>query len=342
MKIAHDGAPAVSVIVPTHDREDLLGETLESVRAQTFAAWECLVVDDGSTDGTEALVRRTIEREPRFRYVRQERSSAANARNRGLALARGRYVTFLDSDDLFAPDKLAWQCAALDAAPDAVLVYGDTFQFEHGAPERGGIYQDGVPRPAGRAFEALLACSSIYAPMARAEALRAVGGFDASLPSAEDWDAWIALSRRGLVLYEPRVALRYRVHAGNKSSDVLRNLRCARHVARKHLRALPLVRRAAVALRVRRYFARVYGPRLVGAAYARTAAGDWRAARELWRALAALAPRRLASRSALAHALWSLVPTGAPPPWERGQRRAERDAAHDAEHDSMKETEGAR
>src|SRR5690606_21196694 len=104
----------------------------ESVRAQKFADWECIVVDDGSTDGTKDVVARYIKDDSRFRYAWQENSSASKARNRGLELARGEFVAFLDSDDLMAPDRLEWQVPALRSDPHAVLVYGDAFHFRGG------------------------------------------------------------------------------------------------------------------------------------------------------------------------------------------------------------------
>ena len=323
-----DPAPLVSVVVPTRDRAALLGETLASVRAQTLADWECIVVDDGSTDGTDELVRRLAERDPRVRYVRREiPRNAAAARNQGASLARGRYLGFLDSDDLFEPDKLAWQCAALEARPDAVLVYGETFQFQDGDPSRGGLYLGHVPwRPCGDAREGLLVRSAIYAPLVRTEAFRRAGGFDETLVSAEDWDMWLTLAREGAVLHEPRVALRYRLHPGNKSADLATNLACARRVAAKHLALLPRARRRRVARAVARTFRESYGPRLEQAAWEASKQGDWPRAQRAWRALARLAPRRLRSRSALAHALWAALPGATAPPWwpgageGRGQR----------------------
>jgi glycosyltransferase involved in cell wall biosynthesis len=309
---------AVSVVVPAHQREDLLGDTLASVQRQTFTDWECIVVDDGSTDGTGAVARAFAARDPRFRCVRRPRSSAAAARNHGLALARGRYASFLDSDDLFEPDKLAWQHAALEAEPRAVLVYGDTWQFLHEDPARGGLYLERVARkPAGDAFEELLVCSSIYSPTVRVEALRAVGGFDERLVSAEDWDAWLALARVGRIVYRPRVALRYRIHSGNKSADLLRNLGCARLVAEKHIAATAPERRKTLARASHRHLRAAYASPLLERACERTRAGDWASARLLWRALVRLDPRALARRSVAAHALWALLPTGALPPWQR-------------------------
>ncbi|HEX5632504.1 MAG TPA: glycosyltransferase, partial [Gemmatimonadales bacterium] len=106
----------VSVVVPTYNREAFIGRTLRSVLAQTSPAHEVIVVDDGSTDGTEAVV---AAFGAAVRYVRQPNAGVAAARNHGARLAAGDWLAFVDSDDLWVPHKLAWQRAALAAAPAA-------------------------------------------------------------------------------------------------------------------------------------------------------------------------------------------------------------------------------
>ena len=282
--------PAVSVVIPARNRADLIGETLASVSAQTLEDWECIVVDDGSTDDTAAVVRSAAGDDARFRVLSARFGSASAARNAGVAEASATYLSFLDSDDLMVPDKLARQVAALDADPDAVLAYGDTVQFRTGErPEHGTIYMSEVERPTD--FESLLSFSAIYAPTVRTSAFHAAGGFDTSLASAEDWDMWLALARSGRLLYLPGPALHYRIHPGNKSRHTLRNLACATRVARKHLANLPLGRRARVAARVWRYFARVYPTPLFHDAAAARAGCDARSARVRLAAAALLRPR---------------------------------------------------
>ena len=248
--------PRVSVVIPAHDRADLVGQTLDSVLGQTLADWECVVVDDASTDDTPRVLAGYAARDGRFRVVTGRFGSASAARNAGARQARGSYISFLDSDDLMTPDKLARQVAALDADPAATLAYGDALHFRDGDAAKGSLYAEGVERPTS--FESLLSFSAIYAPTVRADAFHAAGGFDESLASAEDWEMWLTLARSGRLIYLPGVALLYRVHAGNKSGHTLRNLRCAARVARKHLAHVPAPRRAVAAWRVYRYFARIY------------------------------------------------------------------------------------
>src|SRR5690349_15468262 len=117
--------PRVSIVVPTRNRAADLPDALASVLVQTFADWECIVVDDGSTDGTLEVVSHAARADPRVRSVRREPGgSHAGARNAGLALARGDYVAFLDDDDRWLPGKLALQLPLLERDRDAGIVFG--------------------------------------------------------------------------------------------------------------------------------------------------------------------------------------------------------------------------
>lgn len=285
------GVPKVSVIVPTFNRAAEIAATLESTIAQTWQDWECIVIDDGSTDSTREIVEEFVKGDRRFRYLWQENSSASRARNRGIELARGEFIAFLDSDDLMCPDKLEWQVSLLEAHPEAVLVYGDTFHFRNHNLEDGYLFLERIAnKPSGRAFESLLCCSSIYAPMVRTASIRALGGFDTSLPSAEDWDMWLQLARMGEILYRPRLALYYRLHDGNKSGNTYRNYCCAWRVANKHIKSLPLWKRLFVRLKIAKMWRYGYVERLYLEAKALGDRGQLQAAGRVWLALMRLNP----------------------------------------------------
>src|SRR5436190_15605234 len=115
----------VSIIVPTYNRAYCIEKTLDSALAQTHGDLEIVVVDDGSTDDTEALMARRYGAEPRVRYIRQANTGVTGARNHGLREARGDYIAFLDSDDLWLPWKLEAQLACLAAVPEAGMVWTD-------------------------------------------------------------------------------------------------------------------------------------------------------------------------------------------------------------------------
>src|SRR3954468_14064804 len=114
-----DLRPKVSIVIPTRDRAALLGETIESVLAQSYRNWEAIVVDDNSTDGTVELMRAYEQQDDRIKFsqLAPARSGAPAARNHGVALASGEFVIFLDSDDLLAPDCLAQRVNLMFARP---------------------------------------------------------------------------------------------------------------------------------------------------------------------------------------------------------------------------------
>lgn len=115
----------VSVITPTYNRAYCLGRTLDSALAQTYPHLEIVLVDDGSSDNTGELVRARYGHDPRVRYLHQENGGVSAARNRGLREARGDYLAFLDSDDVWKPWKLQAQLACLNHVPDAGMIWSD-------------------------------------------------------------------------------------------------------------------------------------------------------------------------------------------------------------------------
>ena len=121
---ARDGdAPLISVILPTHNCERFLGEAVQSVLRQTYPHWELWVVDDGSTDGTPALMASFTARDTRIHYLplpKQPASAGSAVRNAAFARAQGEYIAYLDSDDVFYPDALETLLAALHGQPDRV------------------------------------------------------------------------------------------------------------------------------------------------------------------------------------------------------------------------------
>lgn len=184
------------MIIPTWNRRELVQRALRSVLAQTRAVDEIIVVDDGSTDGTaEALAAAFGDR---IVYVRQSNAGVSAARNRGLALARGRFLTLLDSDDEWLPDKTRLQREWLDAHPDFGMVLCDVERVgpdgaridvlsrRRALPEDGFVLGHLLRDPA-------LVPASV---MLRREVHAAVGGFDESLATAEDLDWHLRIGAR--------------------------------------------------------------------------------------------------------------------------------------------------
>jgi glycosyltransferase involved in cell wall biosynthesis len=117
-------APEISIVTATYDRARTIRRTIDSLLAQTFTAWEHIIVDDGSKDDTFDRVKRYVTGDPRVVYVRKPNGGAVSAMNMGITLARGTYVTFLDSDDAYEPQHLALRLRYLRAHPSVDLVWG--------------------------------------------------------------------------------------------------------------------------------------------------------------------------------------------------------------------------
>src|SRR5919112_808436 len=121
--------PLVSVVVPSYNYGHLIRETLESLAAQTYEHWECVVVDDGSKDDTRAVVEAYAAGDPRVRYVWQENARQGAARNNGLRHSSGDYFQFLDADDLLEPHKFERQVEYLESHPEVDVVYSGVRYF---------------------------------------------------------------------------------------------------------------------------------------------------------------------------------------------------------------------
>ena len=183
-------------MIATFNHGRFLPDALESAVAQTLQGVEIIVVDDGSTDDTSAVLARYAGK---VRIVRQPNRGLAAARNTGLATARGRYVSFLDADDVLMPTKLAEQQALLERAPTVGWTYCDVLietvatGGQMRASERFGY---GARMLDGWLFPELIRGNFIpaIAPLVRRTVLDAVGGFDERLTALEDWDLWLRMS----------------------------------------------------------------------------------------------------------------------------------------------------
>ena len=230
----------VSVIMPAYNAGRHVAESVRSVQAQTHAAWELVVVDDGSTDDTGEVVRRLAEEDARVRYVRRPNGGQGAARNTGLGEARGRLVAFLDADDLWLPEKLEAQLAVLKRA-GVDLVYTDGHIFS----EEGDVSPDEqfriLPGEArGVEMYRTLFDSNRVATLSvlvRREALDAVGLFDENraYQNCEDYDLWLRLAKRGAGFFGMAEKLvRYRRHAAASTHTASKLLNPMLAVVLKH------------------------------------------------------------------------------------------------------------
>jgi glycosyltransferase involved in cell wall biosynthesis len=206
----------VSVIIPTYNRSADVTEAVRSVLGQTYPEVEVLVVDDGSTDDTETALRPFAER---VRYFKQERSGPAAARNRAMLQARGKYLAFLDADDLWLPDKLKRQVALLDARPEVVLSYTDYTRGFRDAAARGSQLRHYALKGSLRPFQDLFRENFIHTStaMVRRDVLASTGVFDTDLSGSEDLDFWLRLARLGPFAYLDEVLTLVRRQGDNLS-----------------------------------------------------------------------------------------------------------------------------
>ena len=204
------GAPRVSVVMPARDAEGFVGDAARSVLAESGVALELIVVEDGSSDGTAAELAAIDD--PRLRVIAGPRAGISAALNAGAAAARGDLLARCDADDLFPPDRLAAQVAALDAATDAAAVAGGYASLS--VRGRDISVMDTGDGEADLTDELLAGRTRTHlgAWLVRRAAWEAVGGARPWFACAEDLDLQCRLAGVGRVLYRPGVAYRYRLH----------------------------------------------------------------------------------------------------------------------------------
>jgi glycosyltransferase involved in cell wall biosynthesis len=190
-------SPKVAVVIAAYNAERFIRETLESVFTQTLQDFEIIVVDDGSTDGTQDVLS-SID-DPRLTVIRQKNQGVSAARNAGLAVAQAPYIFFLDADDLLTSHALSRMVSTLDDNPDRVASFGHHIKIaEDGSDLSMGSYIRWKLVPADDTLRQLIAKNFICGAICvRTEAARAAGGFDHTLRLGEDWEFWCRLALLG-------------------------------------------------------------------------------------------------------------------------------------------------
>ncbi len=217
--------PQVSIVIPTFNRAHLIGETLDSVLAQTYHDWEIIVVDDGSTDNTAAVI---ACYGTAVHYIRQPNAGQGAARNTGIRAACGDYIAFLDSDDLWLPDKLDRQMQVLDSTASA-WVYCDGYEFDGVTGRILGTVGQNNRLYTGDVLEPLVWGNFVASPtpLVRRSVFAEVGYFDEApiLRNREDWDMWLRIAARYPIELVAEPLVRYRVHSGagtaSESVDII-------------------------------------------------------------------------------------------------------------------------
>jgi glycosyltransferase involved in cell wall biosynthesis len=212
--------PLISVIIPTYNRLEYIQQAIDSVLLQTYPYIEILVIDDGSTDGTEKRLRGKYGE--KIRYLWQENQGESVARNHGLTLSKGQHVAFLDSDDLWAPKKLAIQAKILEHSThhEAVAVCSSAWRIDSLGNPIGLRPVGRTRRLCKRQLVDFFTGPKIFAPpsnlLVRKDAMQQLEGFDPRIQYGEDWDFVIRLRHLGAILYTDQPLLFYRVHGSSQ------------------------------------------------------------------------------------------------------------------------------
>jgi len=231
------GSKLISVVMPTYNHARFIGKAVQSVLRQSCGDFELIVVDNYSQDDTEAIV--AAYGDPRIRYVKfANKGIIAAARNHGIGLAKGEYVAFLDSDDLWLPEKLGTQLEAFGRGEDIAMVYS-RFKTITGEAVSEQVLPKAKICASGAVFRTLylkhfVACSGV---MVRKNILERAGGFNEApaLVAVEDADLWLRIALTGRIQCASEAPLfLYRVHDANVSQGYIVKFRRAFRLIRRH------------------------------------------------------------------------------------------------------------
>ena len=221
--------PKVSICIPTYNRKDYLKETLETVFAQTYTDYEVVIVDDGSTDGTDQMIADMSEN---IRYFKQENAGDAAARNTLIKMAQGEYITFIDSDDLLYPDSVERLFNSIKDCDGKACGYGDYIRIDENGNELPTRHKE---LPSGditvELFQQILvhSCGSIFPK----DALVKKDGFNSSLRVCSDYQNWLELSTEYKFIAQSDPTFKRRRHGNNLSVLSFENLLIEHNVLQK-------------------------------------------------------------------------------------------------------------
>jgi glycosyltransferase involved in cell wall biosynthesis len=218
-----------SVIIPTFNRAEYLGQAIESVLSQTLQDFEIIVVDDGSTDNTREVA--LSYKDTRVNYVHKDNGGVSSARNTGIKTSRGEYIALLDSDDIWLPDNLERKVKILDSHPDIGLVCSDAYFLDNKTGMNTGTlwsekrfkYSQNPENAARQPMKDLLWRSCFIMPQAtiiRNSVFTTVGYFDESLPTSEDWDFFVRVVQRFPIEIINAPLLKIRRHSASLSKNL--------------------------------------------------------------------------------------------------------------------------
>ncbi len=222
-------APLVSIVIPCYNYGEYVGEAIESILRQTYQNWELVVVNDGSTDNTEASVLLYTQHDSRVKYHYHANKGLSASRNVGIGMTTGKYIQLLDADDIIADDKLRLQVETLQNNPKVDLVYSDSYIFTHQTNrfllKSFKLFNLEIPPASGDGASLLMhmAADNMFlpgAPLFRRSMHETIGGFKEDMFPMEDWHYWyrgLLQGKRFLHDNRKQVALFSRSHDENMS-----------------------------------------------------------------------------------------------------------------------------
>lgn len=212
--------PIISVVIPVYNGEKTLKETIDSVLNQTFDDFELIVINDGSTDKTLEIISNI--KDERLKVFSYPNAGLSASRNRGISLARGEYVSFIDADDLWTPDKLELQLKALQEHPQAAVAYSWTDCIDDSGKFLGKCNYLSFSGDVRANLLLINFIDSGSNVLIRTEAFKKVGNFDESRKSCEDWDMWLRLAAEYSFIAVSKPQVLYRISSSSMSTNLLR------------------------------------------------------------------------------------------------------------------------
>lgn len=207
-------SPKISIIVPCYNQAQYLSETLQSVYDQEFRDWECIVVNDGSSDNTADIAKQWTEKDKRFRYIYKENSGVANTRNRGIQEATGKYILPLDGDDKIETQYIKEALAIFEKKPEVKLVYSDVALF--GAKEQ-------ELKTSAYCYKNMLTENQIcVSGIFKKDDFLKTSGYNSNMVSGlEDWDFWLSfLNKDDVVIKLDGFHILYRIKDVSRSTMI--------------------------------------------------------------------------------------------------------------------------
>jgi len=210
----------VSIIIPSYNHAIYLPETLDSVLSQTYTNWECIIVNDGSSDNTEEIARQYCKKDARFKYIYQKNSGPATARNTGIINSKGKFILPLDSDDLISKDYLTEAVGIFEANPATKLVCCEVELFGEASGDASVLWK--LPK---YSFDELLFICMIFTAMYKRSDYDKTSGYNQNMKEGmEDWDFWLSLLTNDDLVYQiPKVHFYYRIRNNSRNRRLFKD-----------------------------------------------------------------------------------------------------------------------